>query len=131
MKSQRIDFQKIVFFSQEPKSLKDETIRCGIVNWEFDVFAFAEMNIDWQLIPEEAKLYYRTKEWWEAVHISHSFNSMTKPALIKQFGGTAILRINKAAHRVDSKGGDSLNLGRWIWTRFRGKNNHTLCLIAR
>jgi hypothetical protein len=118
---------------QEPKSLKDEIIRCRIKQWEFDIFAFAKTNIDWRLLTlltEEAKIYFHTKAWWEALHISHCFNNMTKPTISKQFGGTALFSINKAAHRVDSKGGDNLNLGFWTWRRFRGKNNHTLCLIS-
>jgi hypothetical protein len=91
---------------------------------------FAEMNIDWRLVPEEAKLYYRTKEWWESVHISYNYNNRTNPNLVKQFGGTAVFSLNKAVHRVESKGGDPLNLGRWSWTRFHGKSNHHLCLIS-
>jgi hypothetical protein len=55
---------------------------------------------------------------------------MTKQALRKQFGGTAIFSIYKAAHREDSKKGDSLNLGRWTCVRFRGKNNHIMCIIS-
>ena len=45
-------------------------------------------------------------------------------------GGGSIFSINKATHRVISKGFDPSNLGRWTWTRYRGRNNHTLCIIC-
>ena len=44
----------------------------------------------------------------------------------RQWGGNAIFSINKAAHRVIDKGSDPLKLGRWCWTKYRGRDNHIL-----
>jgi hypothetical protein len=33
----------------------------GITAWEFDIFGLAELNLDWRLIPEEHRLFNRTK----------------------------------------------------------------------
>jgi hypothetical protein len=41
-------------------------------------------------------------------------------------GGNALFSISKALHRVIEKGSDSLKLGRWNWTKFRGRDNHVL-----
>jgi hypothetical protein len=41
-----------------------------------------------------------------------------------------LLSLNRAAHRVIEKGCDKTKLGRWCWTRYRGKNNHTLRIIT-
>jgi hypothetical protein len=38
--------------------------------------------------------------------------------------------IGKAAHRVIGQGKDPTGLGRWIWTRYRGRNNTTLKIFS-
>jgi len=48
----------------------------------------------------------------------------------QQFGSVALLSLNKSSHRVIRKGIDTMGLGRWSWTRYRGKNNLTLCIIV-
>ncbi len=35
-----------------------------------------------------------------------------------------------ASHQVVEKGADTSNLGRWSWTRYRGRNNQTLRIIS-
>ena len=83
----RIGFQNIGGFSTTSKTLKDDAIRGGITTWEFDIMGLAETNVDWRLVKEDDKLHYRTKEWWEALHISHSNNSTSPPIKPKQYGG--------------------------------------------
>ncbi len=53
-----------------------------------------------------------------------------KPTVNHQFGRMALFSIDKAAHRVVKKGVDESNLGRWVWTRYRGKNNQTLRIVV-
>jgi hypothetical protein len=38
--------------------------------------------------------------------------------------------VNKAAHRAVEKGYDESRLGRWVWTRFKGRGNQTLRIIV-
>lgn len=52
------------------------------------------------------------------------------PRQARQFGGTALFSINKATHRAIEKGQDPSNLGRWSWTRYKGKGNHTLTILV-
>jgi hypothetical protein len=122
----RIGFQNIGGFSIKKGKLKDDTVRMGITQWDFDVFGFSETNIDWRLASEDDNLYSRCKEWWDTLHISSSNNTTSSPIQAHQYGGTALFSINKASHRVISKGVDGSKLGRWVWTRYRGCNNHTL-----
>jgi hypothetical protein len=82
------------------------------------------------MVSEEDKLYYRTKDWWEALHLSWAHNAATPPVTASQYGGTALFSIGPAAHRVVEKGCDTSNLGRWTWTRYRGRNNQTLRIIT-
>ncbi len=105
-------------------------LRRGISKWDFDIFGCAETNIDWRMVPEEDKLISRTKGWWESLHLSWAYNSTSKPITARLFRGTALFSIDSAAHRVVEKGADTSNLGRWMWTRYRGKNNHTLQVVT-
>jgi len=110
--------------------LKEDNIRQGIQKWEFDIFGMAETNLDWRMLSELEKLPHRTKEWWEHQLISWANNQTFPPRQARQYGGTALLSINKAAHRVIQKGSDNYNLGRLSWTRYKGKGKHTLRIIV-
>jgi hypothetical protein len=126
----RIGFQNIGGFPISRKKYKKRTLRQGITKWEFDIFGCAETNIDWRVVNEEDKLFFRTKEWWESLHLSWAHNSTMKPVAATQYGGTAIFSIGSAAHRVAEKGSDPSKLGRWTWTRYRGNHNQTLRVIT-
>jgi len=47
-----------------------------------------------------------------------------------QPGGTAILTINKLSHKTTTPGDDTSGLGRWCWTRLRGRGNHFLRIVS-
>ena len=111
--SLRIGFQNISGFSTRNNTLKDDILLSGLKLWEFDVFGMAETNIDWRLASETEKLHFRTREWFETLHLSHSFNCTDLPIKKHQHGGTALFSINKSAHRVCEKGIDPTLLGRW------------------
>jgi hypothetical protein len=126
----RIGFQNIGGFPSQTSNIKEEFIRLGIINWEFNLFGVAETNLDWRLQPENNKLWACTREWWEHAHISHTNNTTFPPIEDKQYGGTALFTINDIAHRVTNKGCDTTNLGRWCWISLRGKNCYTLTIIT-
>jgi hypothetical protein len=48
----------------------------------------------------------------------------------QQYGGNVLFSINNAAHRVMEAGRDASGLGRWTWTRYRGRNNITTRVIC-
>jgi hypothetical protein len=85
----RIGFQNIGGFTQQTRTVKEDFIRIGITSWEFDIFGTAETNLDWRLQTEDNKLWSRTKEWWEHLHISYAHNITFPPIEDKQYGGTA------------------------------------------
>jgi len=88
------------------------------------------MNVDCRMMQEEGRLPMQTREWWEHQHVSWSNNITANPRTPRQFRGNALFSIKKAAHRVIAKGQDESHLGRWTWTRYQGKNHHTLCIIV-
>jgi hypothetical protein len=89
-----------------------------------------ETNVDWRSFPEEDKLQFCTKEWCESLHLSISSNTTSNPITPHHYGGTAVWSIDKSVHRVISKGKDTSMLGRWSWTRYRGRDKHTLWVIV-
>jgi hypothetical protein len=111
-------------------SIKDDIIRQRINAWEFDIFGLSETNVDWRLIPEQHKLFFRTKSWWENTHTSHAHNVALPPVSRKQFGGVALFSTGPSVHRIIGKGVDRSLLGRWSWTLYRGKNNHLLKIYS-
>jgi len=126
----RIGFQNIGGFPVRKSKVKEDIIRQGLVKWEFDIFGVAETNLDWRLCKEEDKLPLRTKVWWEYQHVSWAFNSRSPSFEPRQYGGTAVFSVNQAVHRVVEKGFDDSLLGRWAWTRYKGKGNCTLRMIS-
>jgi hypothetical protein len=88
------------------------------------------MNLDWHLVNEENKLWARTRDWWEHLHISFSHNTTSQPEQEKQYGGTALFTINDMAHRAVEKGRDASGLDRWSWAKLRGKDGHILVIIS-
>jgi hypothetical protein len=105
-------------------------LRKGINVYNFDVFGVAETNVDWRLLGEQDRLYMRTKEWWETCHLNFTHNRVSPPLDKRQWGGSALFSLNQVAHRVVDKGWDPTNMGRWCWTKFRGRNNHCLRIFS-
>jgi hypothetical protein len=126
----RIEFQNKGGISFQKDSNKDNVLRCGISQWEFDIFGLLETNVDWQLIPEDHKPHLHMKEWWDSCPLIIQSCRATKIDHRQQFGSMALLSLNKSSHRVISKGIDTTGLGRWRWTRYHGKNNLTLRIIV-
>ena len=53
-----------------------------------------------------------------------------KSSCPKQFRGTAVFSIDRAAHRAIDKGMDNTGLGRWSWARYRGKHLHVISVLS-
>jgi hypothetical protein len=126
----RIGYQNIGGLPFSANSIKDDIIRQGINAWEFDIFGLSETNVIWRLIPEQHKLFFRTKSWWENTHISHAHNVALPPVSRKQFGGVALFSTGPSVRRIIGKGVDKSLLGHWSWTLYHGKNNHLLKIYS-
>jgi hypothetical protein len=126
----RIGFQNVGGFPTQTGKIKEDNIRLGVQKWEFDVFGMVEVNLEWRLLQEKERLPTRTQEWWEQQHVSWAHKRNSPLRQIRQYGGTAIFTVDKAVHRVIEKGIDESLLGRWSWTRFKGKRGHTLRIIT-
>jgi hypothetical protein len=100
----RIGYQNIGGFSFTSNSIKDDIFRQGLNAFEFDIFGVSKTNVDWHLLPDQHKLYFRTKYWWETRHVSQASNITLPSVTWKQFGGVALFSIGPSVYRVVGKG---------------------------
>ena len=83
---------------------------------EVDVLGIVETNRCWHKLDPQDRLPDRFRGWWESLHTSVAYNRVNKDAGQFQWGGTALLSFDWAAHRVCESGRDPSDLGRWTWT---------------
>jgi hypothetical protein len=109
-------------FTLRRGSAKDDQLRELMKKMEVDIMCLPEVNVCWHKLSPRNRLAERTMGWFETLHRSVAYNYQDKLATRHQYGGTVILSINNAASRVMDSGKDDTGLGRWTWTRFRGRN---------
>ena len=127
----RIGLQNIGGFPHYTTNIKNRQIRAAISGGEFDIFALTETNTCWHRLPIQDRLPERTMGWWEALHVSLAYlQETTAHQEPLQPGGVGLFSINQAAHRVIESGHDLSGLGRWAWTRYRGRNQITLRVVS-
>eukprot|EP00978_Attheya_sp_CCMP212_P005389 scaffold12052_cov73-Attheya_sp.AAC.6 len=66
---------------------------------------------------------------WESLHTRSACNKTEKLKGDSQIGGTTMLSVNEASHRVNMSGADESGLGRWVWTCYVGKGGKHMCVI--
>jgi hypothetical protein len=125
-----IGFQNIGGIPAKKNRIKDDIIRCGIEKFDFDIFGLAEVNTNWTYVQESDRLVHRSKHWWGGHHFTSAHNIHSTSRRTHQYGGVAMWSIGKASHRVIGQGRDPSGLGRWVWTRYRGRNNVTLRIFT-
>ena len=126
----RVVVQNISGFPLHGSHVKNRQIMGFINSNTVDICAMSELNVCWHLLPLHERLHERTLGWWETLHISHGYNRVTNSSSGYQKGGVAIFSINTAAHRVIQSGQDPSGLGRWVWTRYRGRHGIVLRVIS-
>ena len=97
---------------------------------EVDILGIQELNVCWRKVGEQHRIWDRFRNWKEICQLSAAYNTRDINSVKYQPGGTAIVTINKLAHRVIDHGGDSSNLGRWVWTRYQGSFNRKFVVFS-
>ena len=126
----RVVVQNISGFPLHNGHIKNRQILSFINSNTVDVCALTETNVCWHLLPVHERLHERTIGWWETLHISQGYNRNSRVGAAYQKGGVTIFSINTAANRVIQSGQDTTGLGRWTWTRYRGRNGVVLRVIS-
>ena len=125
----RIFLLNIGGLMQNKTHLKNQALRQILIHHQVDICCLTETNLHWKLLPPEERQYSRFQYWFETLHTNISYFESYPYTSWHQVGGTCLLSINEAANRVKDSGKDPI-LGRWSWTRYRGKNDLTLRVFS-
>ena len=107
----------------ESTTPKNQVIYEFISTYRPDAIGFSEVNVNWKYTPDRDRLPQRTRGWFQSLHISNAYNYHERTPQRFQYGGTSHWSIDSGAHRVCESGKDPSGLGRWSWTKYRGKSD--------
>ena len=108
---------------REKWKAKNDQLKKFMRKYDFDIMGLTEINVHWPLLPLKDQWQERSLGWWEmGLHSSKAFNTEDESPTATQPGGCMLLSTNKAKWKIISNGRDFRNLGRWAWTRYRGKD---------
>jgi hypothetical protein len=93
-----------------------------LANCRLDLIGLTECNAHWKMILVHYSMAERTRGWWESLHLNTAYYADYPSLARHQAGGVCQWIINKGAYRVMETGKDLRGLGRWAWTRYRGRN---------
>jgi hypothetical protein len=102
------------------QSLKITKLKDLLLKHNFDVVGLSEVNKDWRVVPPKETLWTGTEGWFEYRRLNTSINYMVPPQSQIQYGGTALMAINKVAYSIVAVEDDHRKLGRWTYFLFRG-----------
>lgn len=122
----RIVFQNINRFPMHSNDPKNQSIRAFIKGVQADVIGMVELGICWSQLPTKDRIWERTRGWFESIKTVTAYNQKEASPNKAQWGGTSVWSIDNAVHRAIESGSDTIGLGRWSWTRYRGRGNITL-----
>ena len=89
-----------------------------------DVVAFQEENTNWVDVPSNQKPKEKCLTWFEQMQVTSAFNTNKEDANGNSLpGGVAVWTVNQTVSRVSEMGVDPSSLGRWCYTKLRGRNN--------
>jgi len=120
----KIMFQNINGLPAEVNNPKNDSLKETMINHQIDIMGLSKINIAWHKAPGHTRMGERTAEWFEARQVSVAWNQTDQQTSVNQFGGVALISTNKLVYHIESSGADPWGLGRWAWTRFRGKQGH-------
>ena len=129
----RIAFQNINGFGFDKEEVKFQRIFNFLAKYKIDKLGVAEANVFWPKINVKKRLWDRTRGWFEGLSINTAYNT-NDVNISKRYqpGGVASFTTNKLAYKIFGKnnGQDESNLGRWVWTKYQGKDGKILRVVT-
>ena len=130
----RIGFQNFNGLTGREDDPVDRSLRNWITDQDFDIFGVSEINLYWPRVKKHLQFHDRISKWWAPgqTRAIHSYNTTEKrlKRSVRQYGGTAQFSRGEAIARECEQGNDFRNLGRWVWQKYRGKNNKILRVVT-
>ena len=107
-----------------------EKLRHLVIKHKVDILNLTELNTNWSKVQNKETIWRCINKWREQGHTNASHNKKESTPTVQQYGGTAVSLFNKAAIRKHATGTDPRSLGRWSWTRIRGKADTVTVIIS-
>ena len=126
----RIGFQNIQGLPRNPFAPKHVQLRSLIEYYKCDFFGIAELNLHFRILKsfESWKERFRRLPKNHSIHASNERFPHTRSPIL--FGGVGQFSFNTLCHAAMTSGSDPTGLGRWVWTRYQGRNSTTLRIIT-
>ena len=94
------------------------------------IMGMTETNRCWKHVHHGHRWNERIRGWWENYRSNISYNYKDCNNTSYQPGGNILLSIGKPTFSTIAQGSDTKGLGRWCWTRYRGKHDVTTRVIC-
>lgn len=113
---------------------KDEQLFRAIVQYDINILTMQELGLNWSRVSRDHSWHERVKEYLKQdasqtkSKMSHNIHDKTGEP--DQWGGTGIMAYGKIAKFAMGAGSDPSGLGRWTWTRYRGKHGMALRIVS-
>ena len=121
-------------FPVKPTDSKHEDFIAAMIDHEVDVVAIQEVGINFSRMGVEGQWKKRIgwNTWLNGHHCKtvNAWNSLDHVTEAKQYGGVAILAYGETSFYAAGSGIDPSKMGRWCWTRYRGKDEKYLRVVS-
>lgn len=110
---------------------KNKAIKRFLRKYKLDIFGLTEPNLHWDSLDPTDRWEARMAGMgWKHAHHNIAFNTTDDSTQEWQPGGCILTSLERMVHRKISSGADPTGLGRWCWTRYRGRHDVTLRVIT-
>jgi hypothetical protein len=101
-----------------------------LLQHQYDIIAINETNKNWRHISHEQRPWRTLSGVWQSSHMHFNYNTIDMTSDKSQPGGTGIISTGTNAHRIMGQGKDTTGLGRWSWTKYRGKEGLSFVVVS-
>ena len=101
-----------------------------LLQHQYDIIAINETNKNWRHISHEQRPWRTLSGVWQSSHLNFNCNTLDMTSDKCQPGGTGIISTGTNAHRIMGHGKDTTGLGRWSWTKYRGKEGLSFVVVS-
>ena len=91
-------FQNVESLPKGQNSDKNRRLFDFCLEWKVNIFGMAEVNRQWHRVDLQDRFQDRFRGWWESLHTSVGYNCHDNGARHFQWGGTALLLVNRVVH---------------------------------
>lgn len=127
----RVVSQNIQKLPEDAKSTRSRKVVNTISNTEADVFLMSEPSLYWPKVTNENQWFERIIGKFRSHRALFGCNATESGRTgLLQYGGVGLIATDEAATRSRECGKDPTGLGRWVWMRFQGRNNHITRVVT-